>query len=328
VRFYNIVITNPATGKVIRTYTSYVNGAVDPGALNVVLDIPVAPGNAPAGNAHIEIQGISFDDITQASDLNNKNITVSVGMSKGLPLANPAQQNVVLEATIQQSYANWIGTLMSLELLMVGGSSVVTSTATPGTAAAFNDIVLNWTAGVPLGPILENCLSIAFPGFKVVIADNLNPGLVRPNQEMSFHYSFNDLATFIQTTTQALIGGNYSGVQMTMSNNKITVFDNTPPNSTAKPKQIAFQDLIGQPTWKGPSTISVQTVMRGDLAINDYFTMPNTPLITSAASFSNYKTKPNFSTTVYQITELRHVGDFRQPDGASWSTIITGVDNR
>ena len=44
---------------------------------------------------------------------------------------------------------------------------------------------------------------------------------------------------------------NYTGVQITYSGNTIIVYDgtSTSPGPTQIPVALAFQDLIGQPTW-------------------------------------------------------------------------------
>ena len=215
---------------------------------------------------------------------------------------------------------------MSLNFLMIGPQTSATS-ANSGTdpAAQQNNLVLDWPSNVTLGPPLYNCLSIGFPGYTIKGTDGINKKLIRPNHDVSFYDNLDQLAAFVQSTTQTLIGGTYPGVAITMQGRTIYVTDNTPTN--AQPKTLNFQDLIGQPTWVGPSQIQVQAVLRGDLNINDLIKLPKTPLVTQAASFSQYKSKPNFADTTYSITQLRHVGDFRQPDGASWATVINCVDN-
>src|SRR6202012_5056198 len=93
VRFYDIVITDPDTGKQVKRFTSYLNGKTDPGALDIEIDLPVASFAQPMGSsgAFVRIWGISLADIGQASNLNGKRISISGGIQKGLPLANPQQ---------------------------------------------------------------------------------------------------------------------------------------------------------------------------------------------------------------------------------------------
>ena len=62
-------------------------------------------------------------------------------------------------------------------------------------------------------------------------------------------------------------------------------------------------------------------VMRGDLNIQDLVTLPKTPITTTAAAFTNFQDATNFSGN-FIISYLRHVGNYRQPDGASWNTTM------
>jgi hypothetical protein len=323
-RFYNIVVTDPATGAVKRTYTSFFNNAVDPGALNIVLDVTSSPEHAPTGDSYVEIHGINQTDVSAASNFAFSNILVMAGMSKGLPLATAQypQQGIIAQGQIIQSYSNWVGTLMSLHFVLLGAQTSATSPDS-GTdvASQQNNIVLNWTRGVPLGAILKNCLAIAFPGYAINVA--ISDKLVRPNSDTSFYDNLRELATFIQATTQALIGGNYPGVSIVLQGRTIVVFDGTVTTNT-KPVAIQFSDLVGQPTWVGPQEIQLQLVMRGDLSVGGSVTLPNVPIITQSSSYSNFKNKPTFTGSFF-VKSLRHVGDFRQPDGNSWVTVANVI---
>src|ERR1700744_2285715 len=109
-RFYNLVISDPNSGLVWKpaptgasgsnalgftkspggsTFTSWVNGANDPGALNVEFDVITYPFNTPQGSSSIRVHGVGLGMIAQASNLNGQNIRLSAGMKKGLPLATP-----------------------------------------------------------------------------------------------------------------------------------------------------------------------------------------------------------------------------------------------
>src|ERR1700752_2385438 len=118
-RFYDIKITDPKSGKLIQQFTSLNTlGQTIPGALNVELDIPVFRMAEPAGAAYVRVWGISIKDIGQAFDLNGKNIEVSAGMAKGLPLANPKQSGLILQGTIQQAFGNWQGFDQTLDFVV------------------------------------------------------------------------------------------------------------------------------------------------------------------------------------------------------------------
>jgi hypothetical protein len=94
-RYYRIEIDGGPT------YTSFNNGVTNPAALQVELDIPVAPFASPASTgAFVKIWGIPLDDIRQSKDLRFKGIKVFGGFQKGLPLANPAQAGLLVQGYI------------------------------------------------------------------------------------------------------------------------------------------------------------------------------------------------------------------------------------
>lgn len=117
-RFYDIQISDPASGTQLARFTSYdfVNQATIPGALNIELDIPVAPYFVPDVSAYVSVWGIGLQNIAQARDFNNLAIKVYGGMKKGLPLAKPQQAGLLIAGEIQQAYGNWIGTEQTLDL--------------------------------------------------------------------------------------------------------------------------------------------------------------------------------------------------------------------
>lgn len=49
----------------------------------------------------------------------------------------------------------------------------------------------------------------------------------------------------------------------------------TPPKTVA----LAFQDLLGQPTWIQANTVTFQTVLRGDINYGDKVTFPKGVMI-------------------------------------------------
>ena len=88
------------------------------------------------------------------------------------------------------------------------------------------------------------------------------------------------------------------------------------------PKQIDFIDLIGQPTWLQPRTVSIKTVMRADLTMGQSILLPKAVVTnTAAAATSIANQQPSFQGS-YDINSLRHVGNFRQPSADSWVSVI------
>ena len=309
-RYYAIVITNPA-GKVIRRYTSFPNGQTDMGALDIELDIMVQAFGGPASNNNfIRIWGIPLADIAQAGDTNKCKIDVYGGMQKGLPLANAAQAGLLASGSIIQSWGNWIGPDMTLDILF--GPDI-------GNVKLPKNLALDWKAGVPLGTAVTNMLKAAYPGYTV---DNrLKASLTQAHDEPSVHPSLNELNSYLREKSIALNGGSsYTGVDVILKEKGFVLDDGSSPT---KPIMIAFNDLIGQPTWLGVAQVSVTCVMRGDLYCPNYVQLPKTQFTVSEAALPGLN--PAYKTSfqgIYKVQRLHHVGHFRQPDGASWVTVL------
>jgi len=199
-----------------------------------------------------------------------KSITIRNGMSAGLPLANPAQRGTLTQGTITQAFGNWIGTDQTLDLIFIAGGQPQDQNPGPYPQAKPRNLVLNWAKGTGLQQALQQTLQQGFPGFKTVF--NLTKQMTADHYQIAYFGNFSELAQYICRYTQKLGGAQYQGVGMVMNNGMINVHDS--PQTGAG--QIAFQDLIGQPTWIETQTIQVKTVMRGDIKVGDSITLPQT----------------------------------------------------
>ena len=83
-RYYNIQINNEDDSP-FATFTSYVNGQTDLGALQVDIDFPVSPLSQPLQGGSLTIWGIGLNQLGGAANFNGKQIIVKAGMQKGLP---------------------------------------------------------------------------------------------------------------------------------------------------------------------------------------------------------------------------------------------------
>ena len=323
-RAYSIVITNPTTGELIRppslaalklpaTWTSWSSGQNYPSAQNIEIDIPVSTEALPVQGGFIRIWGISVAEISQAQNLNGMNIAIYAGMQKGLPLANPKQYGLIAQGQIQQAFGNWINEDMTLDLILQAPTG-------------FNDspinLSFNWQAGQQLSDALKATLSTAFPNYTLNISINQN--LVQTHTEPGYYGKVSDLAQYIRNRSIAIIGKDYPGVDIAISGKTIDVFDNT---TQKNPKQIAFQDMIGQPTWINGTSVQVKFVMRSDLHIGDVIKFPQA--VTTTTAQSNAALATNQKVTFQGLFQIggpdgliRHVGNFRQEDAGSWNTIV------
>lgn len=332
-RYYSIVITDPVTGELYvpnralaqgvfqkkpfvagqATYSSAVGNRTLSAALNIELDVPVYPFAIPMGAGYVRVWGISLQEISQASDLNGKNISVYAGMYPGLPLATAAyndnQTGLIFSGMIQQAFGNWVGTDQTLDFIVQ---------ASLGTNDVPRNISPNWKAGTPLSQAVDQTLATAFPEYARNIS--ISPNLVLANDEPGFYGSLLEYARYLKQISLNIFKSTptYQGVDVVLREKTIFVYDGT---TQTAPKQLKFQDLIGQPTWIESPLIQVRLIMRSDLGVGSYIKLPNTVATTAQSALNQYRSNSIFQGT-FVISRLRHVGNFRQPDGNSWNTTI------
>lgn len=307
-RYYLIIITDPNGKELVRYSSLLPNGNFNPGSLNIEFDIPAYPLATPAGANYLRIWGLGLKDIFQSANYNNSTMTVYAGMSKGLPLADPKQQGIIMSGTINQAFGNWQDVNQTVDFVVYPDV---------GSATAPKNIVFDWSVNQSMGDAIKTTLTRAFPTYTVNV--NINPKLVATSPDRG---AFQTLTQFAQYVRDKSIGflqnTTYLGVTMLIQQTQINVFD--VPSSTT-PTEISFYDLVGQPTWIGYQQINFKTVLRADLNVGDYIKV-NTPIATVVQqSYSQYKNQTLFS-NVYQISSIRHVGNFRGSDGDSWVTNI------
>lgn len=306
-RYYRIEIDGGST-----VFTSYANGQNIRGALQVELDIPVAafssPGNA---GAFVKIWGIPLSMISQAKNLIGKSIKVYGGFQKGLPLANPKQSGLLVQGFIFQSFGNWLGTDMSLDLIIAAGPPP----AQGKPVDAPKNLSLNWQKGQNLSDAIKSTLKTAFPGMTLNV--NLNGNLIAPETQPHVVESIRALADYLLAASKSIIKKpDYPGVHIAFDGNTINVYDQ--PNKTVK--QIAFVDLIGQPTWILAPSIAFKCAMRADIVLNDEVQMPKTLITNSQQAQSSLVNQAAAQQGKFVISSVHHIGNFRQPDAYSWVT--------
>jgi len=351
-RFYRIEITDPEGRADPLIFTSwrernYFPGSLfgtstDFGALNVLFDLQTLPFSTPRGYSMVEIWGIPLSVISGSSNLNNRNITIYGGFKPGLPLATQAsayQAGPILQGYIYQAFGNWIGTQMTLNLVVSPGIRVSTQSQ-PNTA--FQTSVIAPTAppigsnsfpingrfymppGMPVSTAIRNFLTAAMPNFTIA-SISINPDFTQPHPIAGVYLTMSQFNQWLNNFSRNIVGGNYSGISIRVEQgNRIIVDDNSPPSQTIN---ISYLDLIGQPTWIEPFKIQVKCPMRADLQVNYNVVMPRGFYSILPSQPASPRIFPERSRSVqqgtYTITELRHVGNFRQPDASSWVTVIT-----
>jgi hypothetical protein len=307
VRYYRIEIG----GEYAATYTSQVLDQNDPNALNVEIDVVVANYAQLGGNSMVRIWGVSLPTIGQAKNFNGAPIAVYAGMSKGLPLADPTQQGLIIYGKIQQAFGNWLGTSMTLDLIINPDGDI-------NVPIQAQNIAFNWPKGTPLNQAITNALSSSYSGYDLQI--NIDPTLSLPENTYATFSNLPTFASWLKTTTQSIKGGNYSGVDIAIMQKTLKIYDGS---SISNPILLKLTDFIGQPTWIGPGQIQFNTVMRADLSVYSVIQFPSQngvsllqPNIT-ASSLSFSRLTSAFDGT-FIVNFVRHVGNFRQPDAQSW----------
>lgn len=347
-RFYDIIISK--NGKVVKaaslagapgnsTFTSFYNGVSIPGALDIEMNITSAGYQVFDAASSLTVWGIGIKEISQAVNLGGCDIIIRAGMKKGLPLANPKQAGVIVRGKIFQPFGNWQGNIMNISMNLIPGTG---EGVTPAKNFSFN-----WKKGTSLSDALKATLQAALPLMEVQV--NVSDQLIA---RADFPHIASDLTGFSRMVNQltnvkqfagikTLDGSAYSGVKVAIVQNTVLAADNTTAPGTAKqPKMIAFNDLIGQPTWYSPVQISFKTVLRGDINIGDVITLPNnlsTPYVLTAGGAGGAAVdgggQPSQSGSSafkgnFTVTGMVHYVHFRQAGANSWATSFQAAVNQ
>jgi hypothetical protein len=317
-RYYAITLTPVGATKPIRTWESHPGGVFNTSALDIEFDCQVAAFATATQIFTVTIHGVPLQDISQAQQFTGMQFEMRGGMQAGLPLANPMQAGRLVVGQVFQAYGNWEGTDMRLDLVIAPSSYTLDD---PG------NIVFNWPAGQPLAQAITNTLAVAYPNLQVTI--NISPQLVQNSTETHFCSTLQEFSQFLQDLTQGhFLGDSYGGVNLTAQNGAFFIWDDTYTPPTI---QLAFSDFIGQPTWIAVNTMVAKFVLRADLQLGYTVKMPqglqNAPGFVNTTSGS-YPSSSNYQAIFqgqFSISELRHVGAYRDKDGSSWVTIARCV---
>jgi hypothetical protein len=204
-----------------------------------------------------------------------------------------------------------------VESLLFGGG---------GTLSNPLNLVHNLMPNMPLSTAIQQTLNTAFPGLKLSMS--ISPNLKLPSQDAGIFQSMTQYAAQIKQLSQSILGtaNNYSGVKMVTNGQILKVFDTASPPINGE-RQIQFADLVGQPTWSGINEINITCVMRCDVQIGDVVTLPP-GLLTGVGMNAGYSGALAGAISFqgsFDVTQVRHVGNFRDPNGNAWVTVITAT---
>jgi hypothetical protein len=349
-RFYDIKITDPKTGKVVQpkfmqktgidsTFTSFVNGQSLPGALLVELDFPITTYDTPWFGARLSIWGVGIEELAQSNDLAGKNIEVRAGMKPGLPLATAASENnqagLILSGAIYQAYGAWIGNQMRLDLIL--------QPPTGGGQAKLN-YQFKCPANQPMSQAIKTCLETAL-GSDYEVKMAISPQFVFSSDQTGTYTKLSSFANWLKRISKAqqfngiktTTGISYStqGVSISVTGKTVLVFDGTSDGysnwTSSKPREVAFQDLVGQPTFIDPVSINFKTVLRGDLSVGDYIKLPEklaAPYVITSPG-AGVPGAPIKNQSIFQgtfwVKAVHHFGNSRQATTDAWCTSFDAV---
>lgn len=283
-------------------------------ALGIELDIFQYPFHQPTQNGYIKIRGIDFRNLKESANYNFAKIKIAIGMTKGLPYANPRQAGLIIDGTVLQSFGNWQGTEVSLDLV-VGPANY-----NPNVDV---NLAFEWLKGQTLQSAIEQSLSVIYPN--VPINGTLDSALVYTEDQWGTYQNLLQFSKQMNIYSKQIIQDqDYIGAFIVSTASGFLLFDGT--NPAIETKNIDFTDLVGMPTWLDIATISIKTIMRSDLDVGDRIRLPDqVPVLNIVNNYSQNRNKVPFSKSFFEITQLRHVGSSRQTDGNSWCTVITAV---
>lgn len=239
-------------------------------------------------------------------------------MSKGLPLAKPAQAGLLTSGKIWQCFGNAIGIEQTQDFVLTPGGEAATD-GSPNPKTPPKNLVLNWRKGMLLSDALKQALHTAYPDFPATV--NIDSSIVAPQDQVGYHANIEQLGYFVRRISQQIKGGSsYPGVSIVLHGGKFNVFDGSAPQAAGG--AIAYTDLIGNPTWIAPFVMQIKTVMRADIHVGQTITLPRTLVTRTQAGFSPFSNQGLTFQGSFNVNSIRHVGNFRQPDAASWVSII------
>jgi hypothetical protein len=334
-RYYAITIGGSVGGQ----WSTIVNGQNDPGALNIEFDITDMP-NGQLSKGWLKIYGITPYTISQSVYYTGSQIQLYAGFSPGLFLANQQVPHAgkIMDGQIWPCWGNWVGNELSIEFSVILGGNMG-----PGGPTNPINIIHNMQPGQTLASAIKNTLSTAFPGSNIAV--NISQNLKLNYPDYSFHQGLEQYADYIKKLSHDLMGTpsttGYQGVRISAQGTNMNVGDGTILGNVVP---IQYYDLVGQPTWIGANEVQIRTLLRSDIVTignsgTTQVTLPQNTLMNIAGSGQNsfipgapqWAVQSGINALNFQgtfiVTSVRHIGNFRQPTGEAWITLINCTPN-
>lgn len=324
-RYYRLDIINPKTGKPPVDCNGKPIGPFDtsktPGCgLHVEFDVEVAGLDVVNSGTMLTIYGLPIDMLKQSVSLQGGLVRMKAGFVEGLPLANPQQQGEVIYGEIYLAYANWIGTNQTLNL-------VINPTVRKTDDGKPFSIEGDGLKGEKVGDVISRALQKAFPN--KLIDCTVSDSLVLPEPWTGKYTEIGSLAMVVKNASIAMMRNErYSGIAISILSDRIRIYDNASAK-WGEPKTIHAHELVGQPTWIAPFTVSFKCPMRGDIRCGDVVKLPEGLYSGAASIVMANTTAPSViaknSTTFtgkFLVKSVRHIGSYLTADGDAWVTVF------
>ena len=290
-------------------------GNDNPAALDIVFDITVAGADLAMPGSYVEVFGVSIDTVKTIRKYQGGVLSLYAGFSKGFPLAKPDQYGLIARGTIVQAYGNWTGTSQSVVFMLMA-------------AGVDGEVPFVWNEGAKLSTAIKSALKLSYGRYTFI--NKLSADPVATVDEASHSENIFTFGEYLKRMTLGMgYAKAYGGISITAIGDSIYVYD--APQS-AKPINIDFNDMQGQPVYfgyAGNSTTQVMLNMRKDFTVFSEYTFPTQ--VSAGYSFispANTVTLTKDSSLIkgtYVANSVRHFGHFRDPRGESWVTIVNGV---
>ncbi|WP_063102159.1 hypothetical protein [Escherichia coli] len=324
-RYYRLEIINPKTGKPPVCQNGDPIGPFDTTrmlgcGLHVEFDFEVTGLDVVRSGTMLAIYGLPIDMLKQSVNLAGCLVRMKAGFVAGLPLANKDQQGEIIYGEVYLAYANWIGTNQTLNL-------VINPTVCKTDDGKPFFIEGDGRTGEKVGEVISRALQKAFPN--KLIDCTVSDSLVLPESWNGTYEDIGSLAMVLRSASIAMMRDEkYSGIAISILSDKIRIYDNASAK-WGEPKTIHAHELIGQPTWIAPFTVSFKCPLRGDIRCGDVVKLPEGLYSGAASIVMANTTAPSVisknSTTFtgkFLVKSVRHIGSYLTADGDAWVTVF------
>ena len=339
-RWYDITFTGntgPAVPGLPLNYRSLDDrGNHNPGALEVDFDIINAAGHFATPASRLRIHNVPLSICQKALSYQGMQVQISAGFSdtatSGFKLAKTAQAGVIGFGAVQACIPNYMGTEMVMDFIIIPS---ISGSPDLDLSSSENNGPRNYAFEWQVGQSFMEAIGVTFKrlGYKVTggVSSKLKNNTGLPVSWVGGTYE--KFCTFINDRTRNIVDPpvpgqiqTYDGVSISSpSLGTVLISDNTWEGGIIP---LFAEEFIGQPSIFTPLGLEVQSVLplRSDIMIAGYVSLPviSTLVATSVGGVPGTQSKPlTASSKKLRVTQVRHLGRFRDSSAQGWVSIVT-----